>query len=133
MSVLIMNHKKVLYYDRIDVCEAIDWRFWNKWIKRVQYLLLWYFLNKGFKFQTDVCNRCHDLLKIFMNVSNVSILKGKCADYRCIITGFSKSEAIKLLQRNWFDWKKWNIIRKINIQSNFETINLLRILIYGKF
>ena len=34
-----------------------------------------------------------------MNLSNVSILKAKSADYCCIITGFSKREALKLLQK----------------------------------
>ena len=31
----------------------------------------WYFLNKGFKFQPYVCNRCHDLLIMSMIVNNV--------------------------------------------------------------
>ena len=58
----------------------------------------WYFLNKGFKFQPYVCNRCHDLLIMSMNLSNIFILKIKSADYYCIITGISKSEALNLLQ-----------------------------------
>ena len=33
-----------------------------------------------------------------MNLRDIAILKIKCTDYRCIITGISKSEAIKLLQ-----------------------------------
>ena len=33
-----------------------------------------------------------------INISNIAILKIKNVDYRCIITGISKSEAIKLLQ-----------------------------------
>ena len=33
-----------------------------------------------------------------MNQSSIAILKIKNADYHCIITGISKSEAIKLLQ-----------------------------------
>ena len=28
----------------------------------------WYFLNKGFKFQTYVCNRCHNLLMMPMSI-----------------------------------------------------------------
>ena len=58
----------------------------------------WYFLNKGFKFQPYVCNRCHDLLIMSMNLSDIFILKIKSADYYCIITGISKSEALNLLQ-----------------------------------
>ena len=33
-----------------------------------------------------------------VNLSDIAILKIKNANYRCIITGNSKSEAIKLLQ-----------------------------------
>ena len=33
-----------------------------------------------------------------MNLSNVAILNIKGADYRCIISGISKSEAIILMQ-----------------------------------
>ena len=33
-----------------------------------------------------------------MNLSNIAILKIKNADYCCISNGFTKSEAIKLLQ-----------------------------------
>ena len=62
------------------------------------YCHYWYFLNKGFKFQPNVCNRCHDLLMMSMNLSDIAILCIKNADYHSIITGISKSEAIKLLQ-----------------------------------
>ena len=50
------------------------------------------------KFQPYVCNRCHDFLMISMNLSNITVLKIKNADYRCIATEISKREAIKLLQ-----------------------------------
>ena len=60
------------------------------------------FLNKGFKFQTYVCNRCHDLLIMSVNVSNIAILKFKNTDYHSITAGFSKSE-----------------YKKIKIKSNF--------------
>ena len=33
-----------------------------------------------------------------MNLSNVAILNIKSTDYRCIISGISKSEAINLMQ-----------------------------------
>ena len=32
------------------------------------------FLNKGFKFQSNVCNRCHDLVMMSMNLSHIAIL-----------------------------------------------------------
>ena len=49
------------------------------------------------KFQQFVCNRCHDLLMMSMNLSGIAVLKIKNADCCCIITGISKIEAIKLL------------------------------------
>ena len=35
------------------------------------------FEKKGFKFPPYVCNRCHDLLMMSMNLSNTAILKIK--------------------------------------------------------
>ena len=56
----------MLYYDRIDVFEGIDINKTSvsKYCDICHY---WYFLNKGFKFQPYVCNRCHDLL-MSMNI-----------------------------------------------------------------
>ena len=85
----------MLYYDRIDVSEGINKTSASKEGDICHY---WYFLNKGFKFQLDVCNRCHDLLMMSMNLSNIYIINIKNSDYRCIINGISKSEVIKLLQ-----------------------------------
>ena len=88
--------RKTLYYDRIDVSEVIDV---NKTSvsKECDICLYWLLLKKGFKFQY-VCNRCHDLVKMSLNLSNIVTLNIKGADYCCIISGISKSEAIKLMQ-----------------------------------
>ena len=91
-----MNNIKMLYYDRNDASEGFDVSKISK-SKECNICHYWYFLNKGFKFQPYVCNRCHDLL-MFMNLSNISILRIKDTDYRCIISGSSKSETIKLLR-----------------------------------
>ena len=49
------------YLDRIDLSEGIDV---EKTIASKDFDIChyWYFLNKGFKFQPNVCNKCHDLL-----------------------------------------------------------------------
>ena len=31
----------------------------------------WYFLSKDFKFHPNVCSRCHNLLMMFMNLSEL--------------------------------------------------------------
>ena len=87
----------MLYYDRIDASEGIDINKTGA-SKECDICHYWRFLDKGFKFQPNVCKGCHDLLMMSMNLSNIAILKTKNANYRCIITGISKSEAIKLLQ-----------------------------------
>ena len=48
----------MLYYDWIDVSERID--------TNIDICHYWYFLNKGFKFQLYIINRCHDVLLILM-------------------------------------------------------------------
>ena len=50
----------------------------------------WYFLNKGFKFQINVCNGYHDLLMMSMNLTDIAILNIKGSDYRSIISGVGK-------------------------------------------
>ena len=64
--------------------------------KSVIFVTICIFLNKGFKFQSYVCNRFHDLSMMPVNLSNIYILHIKNADYNGIISGISKSEAIKL-------------------------------------
>ena len=63
----------MLYYHRIDVSEGIDVNKTSK-SKESDICHFWHFLNKGFKFQTNVCNRCHDLLIMSMNLSNIAII-----------------------------------------------------------
>ena len=56
----------------------------------------WYFLDKRFKFQPDVCNRCHDILMVPMNLSDITPLNNYGVDCRCIINEISKNEAMGL-------------------------------------
>ena len=70
-----MNNTKMLYYDRIDVSEGIHINKTIKW-KKCDICHYWYFLNKGFKFQSYICNRCHDILMMSMNLDS-AILKIK--------------------------------------------------------
>ena len=92
-----MNNIKMLYFDRTAVSEGIEVNKTSK-LKDYDICHYWYFLNKGFKFQPYVCNRCHDLLVMSMKLSDIAVLKIKNADYRCMITEISKIKGIKLLQ-----------------------------------
>ena len=50
----------------------------------------WYFLSKVFSSEPSVCNRCHDLLLMPLNLSVIAILIIKSSDNRCIIAGIAK-------------------------------------------
>ena len=52
-----MNNIKMLYYDRIEVSEGIDVNETSK-SKECDIYPCCYFLNKGFEFQPNFCNRC---------------------------------------------------------------------------
>ena len=56
----------MLYYDRINVFEGIDVNKTTK-SKGCDICHYWHFLYKGFKFQSDVCNGCHDVLMMSIN------------------------------------------------------------------
>ena len=87
----------MIYCDRIDVSEGIDVNKISE-SKECDICHYWYFLNKGFKFQPNDCNRCHDLLMMSINFSDIAILNIKSAAYCCIISGISKCEAINFMQ-----------------------------------
>ena len=87
----------MLYFNRIDVSEGIDVNKTSA-LKECDICHYWYFLNNSFKFQPNVCNRCHDLLMWSTNLSDIAILNIKGSDSRCIIGLISKNEAINLMQ-----------------------------------
>ena len=66
----------MLYYDRTDVSEGIDVNKTSA-SKECDICHYWYFLNYSFKFQPNVCNRCHDLLMMSMNFNDIPILNKK--------------------------------------------------------
>ena len=58
---------ELTFYERIDVSKTSE-------SKECNISHYWYFLDKGFNFQLHVCNGCHDLLMIYINLSNIDIL-----------------------------------------------------------
>ena len=66
--------------------------------KSVMFATIVFFFNYIFKFQPNLYNRCHDLLMMSINFSDIAILNIKGSDYCCSISLISKNEAINLLQ-----------------------------------
>ena len=54
--------------------------------------------DKVFRFQPAACNGCRDVLIMSIDLNIITILNIDGVDYRCIIAGISKSEAINLLR-----------------------------------
>ena len=54
--------------------------------------------NFSFRFQPNVCSKCHNLLKMSVNLSDIAILNIRGPDYRCIVSLISKNKTINLLR-----------------------------------
>ena len=68
----------MLYYDRIDVSEGIDVNKTSKTKEHNICSCFYFFLKKGFKFQSYLCSRCHDLVVMMsMSLNNIAILSIK--------------------------------------------------------
>ena len=59
----------------------------------------WFFIH-GFKFQDYVCNGCHDLTMLSVNISDIAIITIANVEYRCIIHNIRKSETINSLNNS---------------------------------
>ena len=88
----------MLYYDRIDISEGIDPIKSNK--SKECMICHYFFFKHGFKFQDSVCNGCHDLTVLSVNISNIATITVKNIDYHCIVHNISRSEAINLLKNS---------------------------------
>ena len=60
----------------------------------------YFFFNHGFKFENYVCNGCHDLTMLSVNISDIAIITVKNTYYRCIVHNISKFEVINLLENS---------------------------------
>ena len=60
----------------------------------------WYFKVVGFKFEAHACNKCHDVLMTTYELKNIAILNVKGVDFKCILRGISKNEAVNRLNNS---------------------------------
>ena len=109
----------MLYFGRTYFSEGIDINKTSA-SKESDICHYWYFLNYSFKFQPNLCNRCHDLLLMSNNLSHIPILNIKGFDYRCLISLISKNEAIKLMQNANLTRQNWKIIKHKSLLSHIK-------------
>ena len=84
----------MLYYDKISVYKGIVINNTRE-SKEGDIFNYWCLLGKGFRFEPDVWIGCHVVLMMCMKLRDITILNIHGYDYRCIISGISKSKAIK--------------------------------------
>ena len=87
-----MNYKNAAI-QKIDVSEGIDT---NKRSLSTECMLFhyWLFKDVGFKFESHVCNKCHDVFMTDYELKHTAILNVKGVDFRCILWGISTGELL---------------------------------------
>ena len=65
----------------------------------------WYFKDIGYKFEPHVCNGCHEKTREAYELKNIAILNVKGVDYRCVLKGVTKNDAIDMLGNCKLDGK----------------------------
>ena len=94
----------MLQYKKISVLEGIDVNKTSA-SKECKLCHYWYFKDVGFKFEPHVCNKCHDVLMTAYDLKNIAILNVKGVDFRCILWGISKDEAVNRLNNSVLEYK----------------------------
>ena len=89
----------MLQYEKIDVSKGIDVNK-TSLSKECELCHYWFLKDIGFKFEENVCNRCHGLLTMAYSLKNIAILSAKGATFRCILMGISKNEGLKRLNNS---------------------------------
>ena len=69
----------MLYYSRINFPKGIDVNNTSAFKKYISIFVL--FLDKGFRFQTTVCNSCHKVSMMSIGINNIGILDIYSVDY----------------------------------------------------
>ena len=98
----------MLYYYRIDISQETDINKTNA-SKECVICHYWCFLDKWFKFQPYICNGCYDVLTMFMNLGDITILKIHGVDDLCVINKIRK---------------KWGHKKKSNMKMGKELLIL---------
>ena len=94
----------MIQYERIDISEGIDLNIANA-SKECIICHYWYFLDIGYNYEPQVCNKCHDTSMMAYELENIAILNAKGVDYRCVLWSMTKNDAINRLNNSKLDDK----------------------------
>ena len=80
----------MLYYHRIDISDRIDINKTSASKEWCDICVYCFFVDKRWKFHTYVCNRCHDVLMMSVNLNDSAILNICSVDYFGITNELAK-------------------------------------------
>ena len=86
----------MLEYERIDISEGTDVNKTNL-SKECDICHYWYFKDIGFKYETYLCNGCHDLMQKALTFNIVAIVYVKWSAYKIHFWYMSKDDAINTM------------------------------------
>ena len=96
---------EILEYDRIDVSEGIDVNKTSA-SKECRICHFWYFKDIDFKYESYLCNECHDLMQKAISFNDVAIVYVKGSAYRIRFWYMSKDDAVSIKSSSNFVDKK---------------------------
>ena len=89
----------MLQYENSDVSEGIDTNKTSA-SKECELCHYWYFKDVASRFEPHVCNKCHDVLMTAYELKNIAVLNVKGVNFRCILWGISRNEAVNRLNNS---------------------------------
>ena len=89
----------MLQYKKISVSEGVDVKKTSA-SKECMFCHYCYFKDLGCKFVPHVCNKCHHVLMTAYELKNIAILSVRGVDFRCILWGISRDEAVNRLNNS---------------------------------
>ena len=97
----------MLEFDRIDISEGIDVNKISA-SRECDICSYQYFKDSGFKYESYLCNGCHDLMQKTMSFNNVAIVYVKGSVFRIHFWYMSTNDAINIM-------KDSNLIDKMGV------------------
>ena len=86
----------MLEYDRIDISEGTDVNK-TSLLKECDICHYWYFKDIGFKYESYLCNGCHDLIQKPVSFNNVAIVYVEGRAYKIHFWYMSKDDATNIM------------------------------------
>ena len=86
---------EILEYDRINISEGIDVNK-TRASKECDICHYWYFKDIGFRYESYLCNGCHDLMQKATSFNDVAIVHVKGSAYRIHFWYMSKDDAVSI-------------------------------------